>query len=396
MTVGRGEMASGADEPVEQIDLRVDIADTVGDDEIDDSAIDAMLEDVGTVPAPPTPARKPRTALVLGAGGTMGIAYHAGVVKALSDAGLDQEVVDLVLGTSAGSIVGSILRCGHDVDRVWQLAHDDVNPFMEGAPFFRPEVVFSQGWRTPMGLARRIVGSGYVIPRSIVKWPVVTPPAVLQRFYRGGLASVTEQRAEYALWTGEDWPDGLLWLCAFDIVTGRRIVLGQRVDSRPPLPDAMRASSAVPIMYPPVRFGRRLLVDGAVSSSTNLDVAIEAGAEFVVVAAPLAYDHEDPPSMHLRVTREFMDRKVRNEVKRAEKAGVKVLLIRPNAEEAEVQGLNFLRSGGNAEVADLSHRATRAALATPAGRAFARSWRAANRSTARAVARERAGDAASA
>lgn len=346
---------------------------------------DVAPEQPATPAAPPAPA--PRTAIVLGAGGTVGIAYHAGVVKALSDAGLDPASADLVVGTSAGSIVGSILRTGHDLDSVWQLAHDDVNPFMEGAPFFRPEVVFSQGWRTPVGLARRVVGSGYVMQRSVVRWPVVAPPPVLQRFYRGGLASVTEQRDEYARWTGEEWPEAPLWLCTFDIVTGRRVVLGQRVDSRPALPDAMRASSAVPIMYPPVRFGRRLLVDGAVSSSTNLDVAVEAGAELIVVAAPLAYDHDDPPSLHLRVSREYMDCKLRGEIARAEKAGAKVLVVRPNAEEAQVHGLNFLRSGGNAEAADLSHRSTRAALATPEGRAFGTAWRAAQRRARRSAQR---------
>jgi len=357
------------------------MANGTDDDDIDlDTLIEAAPDPAPGTGAPPRPVR---TALVLGAGGTVGIAYHAGVVKALADAGLDPAAADLVVGTSAGSVVGSILRSGHDLDQVWQLAHDDVNPFMEGAPFFRPEVVFSQGWRTPMGLARRVVGSGYVMQRSLVRWPVVSPPPVLQRFYRGGLASVTEQRDEYARWTGEEWPDAPLWLCTFDIVTGRRIVLGQRVDSRPALPDAMRASSAVPIMYPPVRFGRRLLVDGAVSSSTNLDVAVEAGAKLIIVAAPLAYDHDDPPALHLRITREYMDLKLRCEIKRAEKAGARVLVVRPNAEEAEVHGLNFLRAGGNAEAADLSHRSTRSALATQQGRAFARSWRAANRSAAR-------------
>ena len=102
--------------------------------------------------------RRPRTAIVLGAGGTVGIGYHAGVLKALADAGLDPAAADLVVGTSAGAIVGSILRVGHDLDEVWALAHADENTFAADEPFFRPDVVFSQGWRTPIGLARRLVG----------------------------------------------------------------------------------------------------------------------------------------------------------------------------------------------------------------------------------------------
>ena len=237
-----------------------------------------------------------RTAIVLGAGGTVGIAYHAGVAKALADAGIDPAAADLVVGTSAGAIVGSIVRVGHDLDDVWALAHADENPFVEDEPFFRPDVVFSQGWRTPVGLARRMVGSAYVLQRSVVRWPVMNPPRPMQRFYRAGLGSVTEQRAEFANWAGEDWPDGHLALCTFDIVTGRRVVLGAPSPSRPALPDAMRAASAVPMLYPPVRLGRRLLIDGAVSSSTNVDVAVEAGAELIVVAAPQSYEPDDAPA----------------------------------------------------------------------------------------------------
>ena len=325
----------------------------------------------------------PRTALVMGAGGTVGIAYHAGVAKALSDAGLAPTLADVVIGTSAGAIVGSILRTGHDLDEFWQLAQDDQNPFLEGQPLFRPEVVFSQGWRTPVGLARRVVGSGYVMQRSILRWPVVSPHPALQRFYRGGLGSVTEQRDEFARWTGEQWPDAPLWLCTFDIVTGRRVVLGQGDRTPPPLPDAMRAASSVPVLYPPVRFGRRLLVDGAVSSSTNLDVAIEAGAELIIVAAPMAYDHDDKPPLHLRASKELFDRKLGCELKRADRAGARVLVIRPNAEEAHVHGLNLMRSGGNSRAAELSYQRTRSALSGPEGRSFAAAWRAANRSAER-------------
>lgn len=325
----------------------------------------------------------PRTAIVMGAGGTVGIAYHAGVLKALADAELDPVAVDVVVGTSAGAIVGSILRTGHDLESLWQLAHDDENPFMEDQPFFRPDVVFSQGWRTPMGLARRVIGSGYVMQRAVVHWPVIAPPQVLQRFYRGGLGSVTEQRDEFARWTGEDWPVAPLWLCAFDIVTGRRVVLGQGDGRRPSLPDAMRAASSVPVLYPPVRFGRRLLVDGAVSSSTNLDVAVEAGAKLIIVAAPMAYDDEDPPAVHLRAAKELFHRRLRCELRRAEQAGARVLVIRPNAEEAHVHGLNLMRSADNSGASDLSYQRTRAALRGTEGQSFAKAWRSANRAAAK-------------
>lgn len=327
--------------------------------------------------APLLPDGRPaRTALVLGAGGTVGIAYHAGVLKALADAGLDPAAADLVVGTSAGSVAGSIVRAGHDLDDVWTMAVEDRNPFSEGEQAFRPDVIFRQGWRTPLGLARRVVGAGYVIQRSVTRWPAVQPPAALQRMYRGGLASVTEQRDELNRWTGEEWPEDPLWLCTVDIVTGRRMVLGQPGRPRPPLPDAIRAASSVPGLYPPVRVGRRVLVDGAVHSSTNLDVAVAAGVELAVVAAPLAYDHDDPPPPHLRLAREYFDRALERELRVAEEAGVRVLVLRPDADEARAQGLSFMRTDEHAAAALLARSATEAHLASPDGTAFAREWRA--------------------
>jgi len=321
-----------------------------------------------------TEARRTRTALVLGAGGTVGIAYHAGLLKALADAGIDPAAADLVVGTSAGAIAGSILRAGHDMDEVWSYALSDENPFLEDEPFFRPDVVFSQGWRTPLGLARRAVGSAYVLHRALVRWPAVAAPEPLQRFYRGGLASVTELRAEFEKWAGEEWPEDDLALCTFDLVSGRRIVLGEPGRTRPPLPDAMRAASAVPTLYPPIRLGRRLLIDGAMSSSTNLDVAVAAGAELIVVAAPLAYDPADRPSPHLRAARELFHRKLECELRQAEAAGAQVLVIRPNAEEARTHGLNFLRSSEHARTAELSYARTEELVRTREGRLFRRAW----------------------
>ena len=329
----------------------------------------------GRVPTPLSNGRPARTAVVLGAGGTVGIAYHAGVAKALADAGVHPADADLVVGTSAGSVMGSIVRSGHDLETVWSMARDNRHPFREDEPAFRPDVIFKQAWRTPMGLARRLVGSGYVLQRSAMRWPPMSPPLSLQRWYRAGMASTSEQRAELVGWTGEDWPERDLWLCTVDIVTGRRMVLGQPGNPRPALPDAVRAASAVPGLYPPVRIGRRMLVDGAAHSSTNVDVAVAAGAERIVVAAPLAFDHDDPPPLHLRAMRELFDRKLERELAAARSAGVDVLVLRPNARQAGVQGLNLMRQDGHSEVAELAYLDTASTLRTEAGRAFARNWR---------------------
>ena len=97
----------------------------------------------------------------------------------------------------------------------------------------------------------------------------------------------------------------------------------------------------------------------------------------------MAYDHDDKPPLHLRASKELFDRKLGCELKRADRAGARVLVIRPNAEEAHVHGLNLMRSGGNSRAAELSYQRTRSALSGPEGRSFAAAWRAANRSAER-------------
>lgn len=320
-----------------------------------------------------------RTAIVLGAGGTVGIAYHSGVLKALADAGIQVDDADLMVGTSAGAVVSSVARAGHDLDLIWEYAQSDINPFAEDEPFLRSDVVFARGWRTPTGLGRRLVGSAYVLQRSFVKWPAVSPPRQLARFYRAGLGSITAQRDEYANWVGEDWPEKRLALCSFDIVTGKRMVLGDPNRRSLPLPDAIRAASAVPLLYPPVRHGRRLLVDGVVHSATNLDVAVDAGAEVIVVAAPQAYDPHNPPALHLRSSREPFHRKLNREVRAAREKGVRVLVVRPTLEEVDVHGLNLLRKDRHAETALLARRSTTALLEGLEGRSFLKDWEAATR-----------------
>lgn len=331
----------------------------------------------------PTQARRVRTAIVMGAGGTVGVAYHAGVLKALLDAGITTDSADLMVGTSAGAIASSVARTGHDIDDLWNLTQDDVNPFDEDAPFLRPEIVYQRGWRTPAGLGRRIVGGAYVVQRSITKWPTVSPPKQLQRYYRAGFGSVTEQRAEYATWTGEEWPEQRLALCAFDIVSGKRLVMGDPKRRSLPLPDAIRAASAVPMLYPPVRHGKRMLVDGVVHSATNIDVAVDAGAELIIVAAPQSYDPDSPPPLHIRSGRELFHRRTERELRKAREAGARVLMVRPSPAEVDVHGLNLLRKDGHAETAALAREHTAEIMDSLEGRSFRKAWNAAVKTTRR-------------
>jgi NTE family protein len=78
-----------------------------------------------------------------------------------------------------------------------------------------------------------------------------------------------------------------LYLTATDLDTCERIVFGSESWDDVPISTAVRASTALPMVYTPVTVHDRELIDGGIVSTTNLDIAVEAGAKLVVVINPL-------------------------------------------------------------------------------------------------------------
>jgi predicted acylesterase/phospholipase RssA len=78
-----------------------------------------------------------------------------------------------------------------------------------------------------------------------------------------------------------------LFIAATDLDTCERIVFGSEPWDDVPISTAVRASTALPMVYAPVKVRDRELIDGGIVSTTNLDIAVEAGAKLVVVVNPL-------------------------------------------------------------------------------------------------------------
>ena len=78
-----------------------------------------------------------------------------------------------------------------------------------------------------------------------------------------------------------------LFIIATDLDTCERIVFGAEGWDDVPISRAVRASTALPMLYKPVKVKERELIDGGLLSTTNLDVAVEAGAKFILVVNPL-------------------------------------------------------------------------------------------------------------
>ncbi|HEX7168238.1 MAG TPA: patatin-like phospholipase family protein [Acidimicrobiales bacterium] len=313
-----------------------------------------------------------KTGLVLGAGGTVGLAYHAGVLRALEQAGgFVPNDADVIVGTSAGSVAGAYLRAGWSTDDLYAIAmgtHVSIDGLSAEEVDARNRSIMQRNWRDPVTLARRAIGSAYVAGRSFVRVPspLLRVPGALQRAFPGGLFANAEGRRRFAEELPVGWPERDLWLCAYDVDRSRRIVLGR--PGRAPLANlqqAVLASCAIPGLYPPVRIGSMTLVDGGVWSTSNLDVAARAGCDLIIGVAPLAYDTVGPlPNPLMQLVRRVPARMLVNEMAEARSRGAEVLLIRPSAAEVRMHGANMMRRTGFDLVARAAYEATARALET--------------------------------
>src|SRR5215813_4730104 len=95
-------------------------------------------------------------ALALGGGGVTGIAWEIGLLKGLRDAGLDLTDADLIVGTSAGSVVGAQIATGVSLDELYARQVQPVDATVERAPDIGPLIEFfgAAGSQSPQGMAR--------------------------------------------------------------------------------------------------------------------------------------------------------------------------------------------------------------------------------------------------
>ncbi|MEY2449881.1 MAG: hypothetical protein QOH79_3357 [Acidimicrobiaceae bacterium] len=299
------------------------------------------------------------TTLVLGAGGTVGLAYHAGVLKALHEvAGIEAAEADLLIGTSAGSAVSAYLRSGYTSDDLWRMAlgtHETLVGLTDGELEERRRALFTRNWTSPTELLRLGIGTSYAVLRMAGLAPALPLPHSVRHRFPAGLFTMASAEAELGEQLVTEWPEKPMWLCSYDLVRRERVVIGNDTETTLDVPRAVLASCAIPGMYRPVRDGRRVLVDGGVTSTTNLDLVAPRRPGLVIAVAPMAYETNETQRTADQLTRRRPARALSREARRVREAGHALVILRPSREEVRAHGRNFMRMDTSEAIARLAY-----------------------------------------
>ncbi len=225
--------------------------------------------------------------LVLSAGGAAADAWHAGVVGALqAAAGWDARSAELILGTSAGSIVGLCLRAG--VPPADLCAQKRGQPISEEGQALFDRVV------TPYSEARRERNWTGLRPQSptltaAALWPPwqTRPLHALVGLLPAGVRATEALRQRMAELHPEPWPTAPLWVPAVRLSDGKRVVFG-RDDLLATAAQAVQASCAVPAQVEPVIIAGQRYIDGGLHSYTNADLLGPPAFDLVVVSSAMS------------------------------------------------------------------------------------------------------------
>ncbi|MDP9822299.1 patatin-like phospholipase family protein [Nocardioides massiliensis] len=270
--------------------------------------------------------------LVLGGGGITGIAWMTGLVAGLAEAGVDVRTAEMVVGTSAGSVVGAQLRSGTPVEELYAY---QASPYVakpgEQVASISPSVLarYAVAFLRGRGDSRRMCRA--LGAYAVAQTRAGRTPTLEERY-----AAIRERLPSL------EWPAEPLVATAVDVATGE--LRGLDAASGVSLLEAVAASCAVPGVYPPVPLEGRDHVDGGARSYVNADLARDC--ERVLVLAPV-------------------DRAI-GPMRRASEqlAGVRHEVVRPDARSRAAIGRNVLdparrsisAEAGRAQAADVAER----------------------------------------
>ncbi len=309
-----------------------------------------------------------RRGLVLGGGGVLGAAWAVGALQSIQDVrGIDPRDFDVIVGTSAGSVLGALLAAGTSVAALRD--HQFGVPITEG-----PLAGYAWDYETATGGPRpsmpklRGPGSVKLMASSLRHGLRMPPTAVLSAFMPLGSGSL--ERVGHlidAITPMDEWsPHPNLWIVALDYESGRRVVFGREGAPHVGLAEAVMASCAIPGWFEPVTIGERTYVDGGAWSATSADVAGAAALDEVYVVAPMvSFEADEPGNLLSRLERRWrgsVTRRCLSEVAELEAQGTQVTVLGPGPDDLEAMGGNIMDGRRRLRVLETSLITSRAAL----------------------------------
>ncbi|HUI30870.1 MAG TPA: patatin-like phospholipase family protein [Candidatus Acidoferrales bacterium] len=208
---------------------------------------------------------RPKVALVLSGGGSRGIS-QIGVLQGLEEAHIP---VDMIIGTSMGSIIGGLYASGYTASQLDSIAEtQDWNQLLALSDAVNRSELFLQQKESEAQsfFVIRLNGLTPILPSAIAggqRLTTILTQLVLNAPYRV-VRSFDDLKIPFRA-------------VATDMVSGKRVVI-----SRGDLAQAMRASSTVPVAFSPIISDTLQLVDGGLISNVPVDVARDLGADIVI------------------------------------------------------------------------------------------------------------------
>ena len=307
-----------------------------------------------------------RVGLVLGAGGAVGHAFHAGVLAALErSTGWRPNSADVIVGTSAGSIVAALIRAGCPAadlanaslgrplspagralfERIGRRVEMPI-PSTEHANLRRGPAALGLLLR-PWGIRAGTLAAALLPPGNL---PAETVAAGVRNIY------------------GASWPKEKTWVCTVRLDDGKLVVFGRPGVPQASMAEAVAASCAIPAYFTPVVIGGARYVDGGVHSVTNADQLADLDLDLVVVSCPMASTREAVTySVDLPVRAAIRMRLAREEAA-LRRAGIEFVNFLPTPADRAAMGGNPMDGRRRAAVTNQAYRSTLAWLEDPAVR----------------------------
>ncbi len=314
-----------------------------------------------------------RTGLVLGAGGVLGAAWMTGALACLQDrlpCALGE--VDVIVGTSAGSVLAAALRCGTSIGEMVAWQRGEVAGVLSEAAALaandRPLPPLPHPWIGSVPLAF----AALLTPHRVPVWVGASAWLPQGRGRHIGLRSLVDTLHRHhhsQAHPGEPvplWADADVWIAAVDYETGQRVLFGQPGAPAASLTDAVVASCSIPGWYEPQVIGGRRYIDGGVRSVTSLSVLRDTDLHEVYVLAPMASTEIDYPLQpHLRMERHLRQVITQGTLRQARALsaqGKHVTMLTPGPADLAAMGINLMDPRRRESVLEVSLRTSAGAL----------------------------------